>query len=76
MHKHKRTSRELSELILPDINFADRELLFFVLQKDYHVRMEEPAVANLSTIENAIRDLFGTPRMKLVRRLEGSVTEA
>jgi hypothetical protein len=76
MHKHKHTARELLEQVLPDMKVADRELLFFVLQNDYHVRMGDPAVANLSTIEKAIHDLFGVPRMKLLRKLEGSVTEA
>jgi hypothetical protein len=76
MHKDKRTVRELLLKVLPDINEPDRELLFFVLQKDYHIRMNEPAAANLSKVEEAIHGLFGNSAQSILRKLEGQLSEA
>lgn len=72
MQKDMLTVRELLQLVLQDIKLGDGEIIFFVLQKDYYIRMGEPAVANFSALERAIQDLFGSSRVRLLQKFEGS----
>ena len=78
MHKEgKRTVGQLLEGVLSMRSEADRQLIYFVLEKDYHIRIDKVAdETNLVTIERALRGLFGDAAPSILTRLHTQVLEA
>ena len=71
MHSDKR-GRGIVRSALADFSEADREVILFVLQKDYGIRFGFPSASSLKKIERALKNVLGGSAGRAIKRLRAA----
>ena len=71
MHIDKR-GRGIVRSALADFSEADREVILFVLQKDYGVRFDFSSASSLKEIERALKKVLGGSAGRTIKRLQAA----
>jgi hypothetical protein len=76
MHRHERTVRELLQKVLSDFDEPEKDLILFVIQRDYHIALDEPASHRLSSIKESLHLVLGNSAPPVLKKFETLVSEA
>lgn len=76
MGKQEGTVKELLQIVLSDFDETDRDLILFVMQKDYHIQLDEAASPRLSSIKEALHLVLGNSALPILKKFETATSEA
>lgn len=76
MHKYEPTVEELLQKVLSDFNEPEKDLIMFVIQKDCHIALDEPASHRLSSIKEALHLVLGNSALPVLNKFETTISEA
>lgn len=71
MQSDKR-GRGMVRSALADFSEADREVILFVLQKDYGVRFDFSSAPSLKEVERALKNILGGSAGRAMKRLQAA----
>ncbi|MEO9294816.1 MAG: hypothetical protein ABI347_04365 [Nitrososphaera sp.] len=71
MHSDK-SGKGMVRSALADFSEADREVILFVLQKDYGIRFDISSASGLKEIERALKNVLGGSAGRVIEKLQAA----